>query len=294
MRNVFSGYHPVVNALYFLEVLSFTVCWMHPAALVISVLCAAAYAVCALGARTVARRMLWMVPILLLAAALNPAFNHRGATTLAYLPSGNPLTLESMAYGLAAAALLGAALLWCGCLHAVLSSDKILYLLGRAAPALSLVLSMSLGFIPRFRDQARRIAAGQRSLGRSGGTPFQKARNGIRCFSILVTWALETSVETADALSGRGYGLPGRTTFHLFRFDSRDQRALAFLLCAGVYVLAGVLSGSLAWRWFPVMRGAVPGAYGISVLAAYGMLCCLPLILEGREVRAWKRSISSI
>ena len=38
-----------------------------------------------------------LLPMLLLAAVVNPAFNHEGATLLTYLPSGNPLTLESMA-----------------------------------------------------------------------------------------------------------------------------------------------------------------------------------------------------
>ena len=39
----------------------------------------------------------------LLAAVVNPAFVHQGVTILTYLPSGNPLTLESILYGLAAA-----------------------------------------------------------------------------------------------------------------------------------------------------------------------------------------------
>ena len=39
------------------------------------------------------------LPVLLLAALVNPAFNHAGVTILIYLPSGNPLTLESILYG---------------------------------------------------------------------------------------------------------------------------------------------------------------------------------------------------
>lgn len=34
-------------------------------------------------------------------AAVNPAFSHEGRTILRYLPSGNPLTLESILYGIA-------------------------------------------------------------------------------------------------------------------------------------------------------------------------------------------------
>ena len=32
----------------------------------------------------------WPLPVLLLAALVNPAFNHAGVTILIYLPSGNP------------------------------------------------------------------------------------------------------------------------------------------------------------------------------------------------------------
>ena len=37
--------------------------------------------------------------LMLLAAVLNPAFSHHGATVLAYFPTGNPLTLESITGG---------------------------------------------------------------------------------------------------------------------------------------------------------------------------------------------------
>ena len=64
-----------------------------------------------------------------MAALINPAFNHEGATLLTYLPSGNPLTLESILYGLAAGARLGAegALAFSGS-HAGRSGDMVFLL----------------------------------------------------------------------------------------------------------------------------------------------------------------------
>ena len=85
---------------------------------------------------------------------------------LAYLPSGNPLTLESMLYGLASAALLSATLLWFTCYNAVMTSDKFIYLFGRVIPALSLVLSMTMRFVPRFRTQLHTVAQAQKYMGR--------------------------------------------------------------------------------------------------------------------------------
>ena len=149
-RDAFSSYHPLVNFLYFALVLAYTMCLMHPASLLISLAGALAYSIYLNGRRAVRFSLLFLLPMMLMAALLNPAFNHEGATLLTYLPSGNPLTLESILYGLAAAAMLAAVITWFSCYTAVMTSDKFVYLFGRVIPALSLVLSMALRFVPRF------------------------------------------------------------------------------------------------------------------------------------------------
>jgi energy-coupling factor transport system permease protein len=49
-------------------------------------------------------------------------------------PLRNPLTLESIFYGLAAAVMLAAVVLWFGCYNEVMTSDKFIYLFGRVIP----------------------------------------------------------------------------------------------------------------------------------------------------------------
>lgn len=44
-----------------------------------------------------------MIPFLLFMAVMNPVFNHQGVTILFYLNNGNPITKESILYGVAAA-----------------------------------------------------------------------------------------------------------------------------------------------------------------------------------------------
>ncbi|MEG2000362.1 MAG: energy-coupling factor transporter transmembrane protein EcfT, partial [Evtepia sp.] len=92
-------YHPLVHALYFILVITSAMCLMSPIYLCISCLSAL---LCASRLTQIRARYFF---ILLPAALINPAFNHRGATILCYLPSGNPLTLESILYGLATAAM---------------------------------------------------------------------------------------------------------------------------------------------------------------------------------------------
>lgn len=290
-RDAFSSYHPAVNFLYFGLVLFFTMCFLHPACLLLSLAAALRYAVCLNGRRAVRRSLRYLLPAALLAALINPAFNHQGATILTYLPSGNPLTLESMAYGLAAAALLSAVVTWFSCYTAVMTSDKFVYLFGRVIPALSLVLSMALRFVPRFQVQARAVSQAQRCVGRdvSDGSLLQRLRNGVTILSILLTWCLENALATADSMKSRGYGLPGRTAFSIYRLDDRDQAALWWLGALGGYILSMWGAGGFACRYFPTFRLAPRDGWSLSGLLAFGLLCLTPVIIDRREDRQWTR-----
>ena len=59
--------------------------------------------------------------------------------------------------------MLGAMLLWFMCLSSVFTSDKFIYLFGKIIPALSLLLSMTLRFVPKFRRQLETTAQAQRA-----------------------------------------------------------------------------------------------------------------------------------
>ncbi len=235
--------------------------------------------------------LLFMLPMVLLAALVNPAFSHAGATILTYLPSGNPLTLESICYGLAAAAMLASVMIWFTCYNEVMTSDKFVYLFGRIIPALSLALSMTLRFVPKFIDQIKVVSEAQRCAGRdaSEGNLFQRARNGLTVLSITITWSLETAIETADSMKSRGYGRPGRTAFSIYRFDSRDRDALLWLVFCGVYLISGWTTGGLYFRYYPTMKSVVPGAFPVSFMLVYLALCLTPVFLNVREGRKWTR-----
>lgn len=290
-RDAFSSYHPIINFLYFVLVLVFTMFFMHPVSLAISLLSALAYSVCLNGTRAVRFSLTVILPMMLIAAVVNPIFNHEGATILTYLPSDNPLTLESMAYGVASAFMLAGVITWFSCYSAVMTSDKFVYLFGRLIPALSLVLSMTLRFVPKFKAQLQVVSEAQSCVGRdtANGSLLQRAKNGITILSILVTWSLENAIETADSMKSRGYGLPGRTAFSIYRFDGRDKLALLWLLFCGGYIILGWALGGLRWWYYPIISGALMGAFPVSLQLAYLALCLTPVIMNRMEVRKWKR-----
>lgn len=264
---------------------------MHPVCLVISLGASLAYAVYLNGRRAVRFSLLVMLPMMAIAALVNPAFNHEGVTILTYLPSGNPLTLESILYGLAAAAMLAAVVTWFSCYTAVMTSDKFVYLFGRVIPALSLVLSMTLRFVPKFQAQFRVVSEAQRCVGRdvSNGGVIRRLRNAVTIFSIMLTWSLENAIETADSMKSRGYGLPGRTAFSIYRFDSRDKAALAWLLYCAFFLCCGAAAGGFAWRYYPTAKGAVWTPLTVCLQAVYLALCLTPVILDLWADRSWRR-----
>jgi len=276
----------MVNLLYFTAVIGFAMFFFHPVLLAISLVCALAYAFCLKGKKAVFIAGVFLIPLLIFTAVMNPLFNHQGATILSYLPNGNPVTLESVLYGVAASVMLVTVIAWFMCFNAVITSDKMIYLFGRVLPSLSLVLSMSMRFVPRFIAQAKVISNAQKGMGQKPSL--------VKILSILVTYALENAVETADSMKARGYGLPGRTAFSIFTFRRRDAYAAVYILLCACVVLTGAAAGALRFRYFPSIQMQSFQASSFVVFTAYFALCAFPIILNIKEALHWKYSVSAI
>lgn len=291
--NEFKTYHPIVNFLYFLFVTGFSMFFMHPVCLVISFVCGFSYSLI-LGSSV--KSTVYIIPVLFFTALINPLFNHKGVTILLYLPSGNPLTLESIVYGLCAAVLLVSVICWFFCYSKVMTSDKFIYLFGRAVPSLSLIISMTLSFVPKFAAQLKKTADLQKCMGFdiSSGSIFKRAKHGLRILSSVTTWALENSIDTSDSMKARGYGLKGRTAFSIYKFDKRDKKILILILFLSAYTLFGKLNGAIQFTFFPSMAELHFDFFEASVFLSYFILCLCPIIIEFWEVKKWKALKSKI
>ena len=285
MRDFFSDYHPFINFLYFTLVIGFSLVLAHPLAQGIALVCAIAYSVSATGKKSVLFLLRYCLPMVLLTAFINPAFNHEGTTTLLYFSNGNPLTLESILYGFSAGAMLVTLLLWFTSFNRVMTSDKFIYLFGKVIPALSLVLSMSLRFVPKFKTQMATVAEAQRSIGRdvSSGSLWSRTKTAIVIFSIMITWALENAIETADSMKSRGYGLKGRSAFSIYRFDERDKYTCIWFSFCGAFLLVGTMLMAFGFRYFPNIRYAPLDMTTIPFYGVYFALCITPVILNWRR-----------
>ncbi len=288
--NEFKAYHPIVNFIYFTLVIGFGCFLMHPICLIISFVCGFTYSLMLRGVTATKKSLLFILPVVIVMAIINPLFNHKGMTVLGYLPSGNPLTLEAVIYGLLTGLMIFSVICHFLCYNEIMTSDKFIYLFGKAAPSLSLILSMTFRLVPKFSAQLKLVADTQRCIGRdaSSGGIIKRIKRGLTLLSIVTTWALENSIETADSMKARGYGLSGRTAFSVFSFDKRDAVVVITILTLGIYTLVGGIAGEIKFSYYPTLKGTDFSLYGLSVFIAYAALCVLPIIIEIWGEQKWK------
>ena len=292
----FRTYHPIVNFTYFVFVIGFSCYFMHPACLSISLICGFIYSVMLKGKKAIKTNLIYMIPILLLTSLLNPLFSHEGITIITYLPSGNPLTLESIIYGFFAATAVICVMCHFYCYNEVMTSDKFIYLFGKVIPSMSLVISMVFRFVPRFFIQFKAVINAQKCIGcnLSDGGLIKRTKHALNILSIMITWSLENAIDTADSMKSRGYGTSFRTSYSIFTFDKRDKIALLLILLLGVYTFGGILTGNMYFRYFPSIQASEPSAFGLSIFISYLLLFMYPLIIEFLEVIKWKTLMSKI
>ena len=296
MTDSFSKYHPFVNLIYITLTIGFSMTINHPLAQLISLVCAIVYVVSMQGRKSVGFLLKFCLPLMLLTAIINPVFNHEGQTILLYFSNGNPLTLESILYGVSSGCMMITLLLWFSAFSSVMTTDKLIYLFGRIIPALSLVLSMTLRFVPRFKMQMKNVADAQRCIGKdvSSTSLLSRTKTAITIVSVMITWSLENAIETADSMKSRGYGLKGRTAFSVYRFEDRDKYALVWLVFCFLYILAGVLISAFGFRYFPDIKYLNFDISTIPFYIIYFGLCITPVVLNTVEDRKWKTIYSKM
>lgn len=296
MTDAFSKLHPIVNFIFFVFVLVLSMFVMNPVCLALSLVCAFVNAVYLNGIKTVKLCLKFILPMVLLVMIINPVFNHQGVTIITYFPWDNPLTLESIVYGTASAALVSSVVLWFSVFNSVITSDKLVYLFGRIIPSLSLVISMALRFVPKFTTQFKNVRNAQRCIGRdiSDGSIVKRIKNGIRIISIMLSWSMENAIETADSMKSRGFGLKGRTAYSIYKFDRRDLIVLIIVALLGVSVSVSAITGVIDFNYYPLIKGNLADVLSLVTFFLYGILMLIPTILNAGEGIKWKRLRSAI
>ena len=274
----FERCHPAVNLSYFAAVLVGMITFQHPFFLVISFLSAFAYSVKRNGWKAVVFN-LCLLPVIAAFALYYSSYTHFGMTVLRQNFVGNNMTLESLVYGFVLGVTGAGVCIWFSCVFSVFTTDKVVYLFGKVSPRLSLFLAILLRMIPRIKKEAKQINMAQQGVGRgvNQGNVFQRLRNGIRIFSLLITWTIESLTIASESMRSRGSSLRGRKAFSIYRFDNRDRAyVIGLFLCLTLTMMAVQLKQTDMVYDPRIIWTDVSPVFCIG----YAVLCLMPLGLE--------------
>ena len=179
-------------------------------------------------------------------------------------------------------------LLWFASYSFVMTSDKFLYLFGKAAPSVSLVLTMILRLLPNYEKKIAQIGNARKSIGMSAenGTTKEKAEHGLTIVSVMTSWALEGGIIMADSMRSRGFGTGKRTTFSLYRFEKRDKILLAIMAGFLAIVIFCCIMGGSSAQYTPEFLVAM-SPYTVVGAVAYGAFLALPTAVNITEEIIW-------
>ncbi|MGE6257087.1 energy-coupling factor transporter transmembrane component T [Heyndrickxia sporothermodurans] len=290
----FETYHPIVLFTYFFAVIGLSIFFMHPIYLLITLIVSITLNII-LNKRSFKNSLLFYIPLFIIVSLCNPFFSHDGMKVLFYV-NYNPITLEAILYGVAMATMLLSVVFWFGSYNSVMTSDKFLYLFGKMSPAIALILSLTLRLVPRFKKQIKIIAHSQKTIGMdyTSGTILHRIKSCLQILSILITWALENSIETADSMKARGYGLKNRSAFSLFIFTKRDGIVLVMIISLAVINLIGSTFGYSTYYFYPTFSEMALTNISILLYSSYALLLAIPIIIETRESIKWHSLRSKI
>ncbi|EWM54493.1 energy-coupling factor transporter transmembrane component T [Ruminococcus flavefaciens] len=289
----FSEYNPIVTAIWFFCVTGIAMFCNYPVLMLISLAGAIVFFIMRNGLSHGKTHLFFWILFAVLALA-NPLVSHNGKTVL-FVMNHNPVTLEATLYGLNSAVMIIGVLYWFRSFTQIMTSEKLLYITGALSPKLSLILSMALRYVPLFSRQSAKISSAQKAMGLfSDDNIIDDLKGKSRIFSIMVTWALENGIITADSMEARGYGTGRRSQMRRFGFRGADIALLiASLLLFGI-TAAAVGTDSLSFEFYPALNAGAPDTLGILGIISYGLLIILPMIIETEVNLRWKYLRSGI
>ena len=275
----FKMHHPVVIFTFYLFAIGICMFTMSPYFIASAYAAAGLFSVLLTGRRAIRYNLTVTAWTVVLMTTINALFTHNGSTPLFYA-GRNAVTREAIIFGLAASFVLVTVIIWFTTFNIIITTEKVLFLFGRVSPVLGLTLSMALRFFPLLRKRFEQIRAGQKCLGRDARTKGISARLHLygKELSILLSWSLEASLETSDSMSARGYGLSGRTNYHLFRFAGRDAILLILICLLGLMTIVGLIAAPETVSFYPVYRPAKPVGPLLAALLSYTALLLIPSV----------------
>lgn len=224
----FSNFNPKVCFLFFVFTVLIILLNFNPIFLCVSLLSGVIYNAMLQGKKTFKTFFTFLLPFTLLVGIFNMAFTSYGVDILFSISNKN-FTAEGLSYGLCQGVMFSSVIVWLSSYSYVLSSDKFMSVFSKLAPNLTLVLTMTLSFIPRLRKNAQEINDSRLNV----NTNQSKFKKSLDNFSSLVSMTLEESIEVSDTMRARNFN-SSRKPYSKYRFNLDDGIVLLVLLALSI------------------------------------------------------------
>lgn len=285
----FRSFHPIILLLYYLFAMAALMLYQHPMFLALATVTILLMNFMLDGGIELKK---WRTMILIMAVltlVLTPFFNQRGNHLLFYIFE-KQVYLEAIWQGVMISLTLVCILTLFLTFNLVITPDKFVFLFSKIMPQWALLIMLSLRFVPLLRKRLLEIGDVQSVKGFSlkTGSVKSRARNGMLFLQTLLTWSLEESIQTADSMTARGYGLGQRSKYQPFYMKKRDWMAFAFLLVSGTLVLFGWWLGDGVLTMLPVLEPVWLSGREWLYWILFFMMIGFPIWTEGKEMVKWK------
>lgn len=285
-------FHSSFILYYFILVIGITMLSQNPIWVLTSFFFASIYYIEIYQVKKYFRNLLFFIPLLLFIILMNSFFSGLGLTVLFTIGRGNPITLESILYGLFNGLLLCSIYLWFASYHSLLSNDEWIGIMGYRFPTIGLAISMIMKYVPDTISQGEQILYQQKAmLGDEKLKAKQKMNFAAKLLTVLLSWSMENSLDTADSMAAKGYPSPMRKNYNKDYFTKRDK--FAFLLLSGFLILqlSLMLLGNSRFAYYPFLKwqGQSRGIFeNIISIGSLFMINAFPLLLNAYHFLYWK------
>lgn len=220
-------------------------------------------------------------------ALINPFVAVEGNTVIftgPHVPGGLldlEMTVEELVYGALSGLRLAVAILACSLVVLRADPDLLTGLAGRVAPRSALLVALAARLLPTMRRDARALsdAARARGLVLRSGARRSRARAASQLVVPLLASGLERGLETAEAMTARGYGAGVRTQLPAHPAGVAE-RALWLPALGFVAVAVWLFTRTPAFRCYPTLGSARDGDAVLVALASAALLAAALILVE--------------
>ncbi len=290
----FRNYHPITKLAFFAVIFAISMFTENPAVRGMSLV--GAVTALAAGGTPLKRLLKYIgggIVSVLLIGVMNCFIAHDGKTILFDLLRRH-ITLEAFYYGLSAGVMIVGVAMWCVFITDETDTEDLVMTLGKVLPFVSVVITVTLRYIPEIIKKFRETLSAQKMLGifESKGY-FKRALIISKVFMSVTERSVENAMDMASTMKARGYGLVRRASARHKKWRESDTDLLLVTAFCAAFIAVGEKTGDFGFAYYPSPAFVKFGLYAIPMIVACALLFLLPAgqVIDWR-IR-WQKSFES-